>query len=246
MTVVLSRSNSLICGNHLVGQGGIQVGITLPDDFRCSLLVGRIQVREQEADGQGLRPLPHQVVQVLNQRGLVQRALHLAAGADALGDAHAQIAGGQRLNHGHAQVVAVLFEALPHLQQVAEAVGGDQADRGALAFHQRVGGHGGPVDHQVGVAQELVQRQPVGIGGVLQSGHDADGRVVGGGRGLEETWLSAFAGHDEISECTPDVYPDFVHLWPPDPFGGNCVLSSASYAMTVGFSINCTTTAPTA
>ena len=143
--------------NHLVGEGGVHVGEALPDDFRRPLLVGGIEVREQEADGQGFRPFADQVLQALHQRGLVQRAYHLTVGPYALRDAHPQVAGRQRLHHLHPQVVAVLLQPFPHLQQVAEAVGGEQANGGALALHQRIGSDGRPVNHQVRLPQELLQ-----------------------------------------------------------------------------------------
>ena len=84
--------------------------------------------------------------------------------------------------------------------------------RRALAFHQRVGRHGGPVDHQVGVAEQLVQGQVVGSGGFPQSGHDALRRVVGCGCGFEEPRLPALARDHKVGEGSAYVYPDLVHL----------------------------------
>ena len=72
MTVVLRRSKFLDLGDHLVGEGCVQVGITLADDFRRPSLMGGVEVREQEADRQRLGSLVDQVVQVLDQGSLVE------------------------------------------------------------------------------------------------------------------------------------------------------------------------------
>ena len=138
-------------GNDLVGEGGVQVRETLANDFRSLLLVGGVEVGEQETDRQRLSALPDQVLQVFDQGGLVQGPLHLAAGANSLRDANPQVARRQRLGRRHAQVVPVLLQSLPHLQQVAETIGCDEPDRSPFPFHQRVGGNSRPVDHQVRV-----------------------------------------------------------------------------------------------
>ena len=53
-------------GNDLVGEGGVQVRETLANDFRSLLLVGGVEVGEQETDRQRLGALPDQVLQVFD------------------------------------------------------------------------------------------------------------------------------------------------------------------------------------
>ena len=171
-------------------QGSVQLRETAANDLRGPLLVGRAQVREQKADGQRLGALVDEVLKAFDQGGLIQWPLDGAAGAHPLGDAHPQVAGRQGFHHLHPQVVPVFLQALAHFQQVTESVGGDETHGGALALHQSVGGHSGPVNHEVGISQELVQGQPVGRGGLLQPVHHAYGRVIGRGLRLEEPRLS--------------------------------------------------------
>ena len=122
-------------------------------------------------------------------------------------DSHPQVTGRQRLDGRHPRVVPVLFQTLPHLQQVTETIGGDDPHPCPFPFYQRVGGDGLPVDHQVRISQQLIQGQSVRGCGFLQTDHHAYRRVVRGGLRLEETRLPPFASYDEVGKGASNVYP---------------------------------------
>ena len=129
-------------GNHLMGEGSVRVGKAAAYDFRSLLLMGGVEVREQETHRQRFGPLLDQVLQVFDQCGLVQRPFHHTVGANSFRDAYPQVTGRQRLGGRHPQVVPVLFQSLAHLQQVTETVGGYEAHPCPFPFHQRVGRDG--------------------------------------------------------------------------------------------------------
>ena len=170
-----------------------------------------VKVREQEANGQGLNSFALQGVQGLVQRIFVQGDHDAAVGPDPLRHLGPQVTGHQRLHRGHAQVVAVLFQALAHLQQVSEPVGGDQPNLGPLALHQCVGGHGAAVDHHVGGRQKIFQRQIVSGGRVVEAGHQPFRGVVGRRGSLEITGRPAFLGDHKVGERATNVDADNVH-----------------------------------
>ena len=59
----------------------------------------------------------------------------------------------QRLGRRHAQVVAIVLEALAHLEHVAMALGREQPDPGTLALEQRIGRDRRAVDDPLGLAR---------------------------------------------------------------------------------------------
>ena len=108
----------------------------------------------------------------VSDRAVVERALF---------HAEAQIARHQRLvgldediEHGAVQIL----DAAAHLDGIAKALGGDHADLGAALGDQDVGAEGGAVDDLLDVAEELLQRLPVVLGGLADCGEEALGRVV--------------------------------------------------------------------
>ena len=127
---------------HVRESGANQLGDTL--------FVAGIEVGEEQTHGQGFYAFLLQRRECLRYRGLVKRRRHLAIPAHALWHAQAQVARHQRLNRGHAQVVAILFHALTHFEQVAKASGGEQANPGAFTFNEGIGGHRGAMDEQFG------------------------------------------------------------------------------------------------
>ena len=88
------------------------------------------------------------------ERGRVERDLDPAVGAHPLAHRQAQPARHELLGRRHAQIVAVVLQPLAHLDDVAMAFGGKQAEAGALAFEQRVGRDGRAVHDAVGLRQQ--------------------------------------------------------------------------------------------
>ena len=110
--------------------------------------------------------------------GLVEGGEDAAAGVGALGDLEAEVAGDDRGEAaGHA--VGVRAGAAAELEDVAEALGGDQAGAGEAALEDGVGGGGGAVDDQVDLG-EVDPRPRRGRRGRRVAW------FVGGGRGLGE------------------------------------------------------------
>ena len=70
-------------------------------------------------------------------------------------DAEAQRARHELLRRRHAQIVAIVLQALAHLDDVAMAFGGQQSDLGALVLEQGVGGHGGAMHDALGLREEF-------------------------------------------------------------------------------------------
>ena len=88
------------------------------------------------------------------ERGRVERDLDAAVGAHPLAHREPQRARYELLGRGHAEVVAIVLEPLAHLDDVAVALGGQEAKAGALAFEERVGRDRGAVDDAVGLGEE--------------------------------------------------------------------------------------------
>ena len=76
--------------------------------------------------------------------------LDAAIGPHALAHAEPPLARHQLHRRRHAQVVAIVLQALAHLDDVAMAFGGQQADLGALVLEQRVGRDRRAVDDALG------------------------------------------------------------------------------------------------
>ena len=76
----------------------------------------------------------------------IERHQHVAVAVHALGHLQAVAARHQRVGELQEQVVDVVALLGAHLQDVAEAARGDQAEAGAAALDQRVGDQGGAVD----------------------------------------------------------------------------------------------------
>ncbi len=99
-----------------------------------------------------------------------------------------------------------------HMQNVAEAAGGDHADVGTLALDHHVGGDGRAVQHHVDVAQ----RDAGDLTDFDDAVHDAD-RLIRRRRGhLVHEYLLTGVGaglfQDDVSERPSDVNADTYHF----------------------------------
>ena len=115
-------------------------------DLLDAALVGGVRVAVEEADGHGVCACLQQLSRLIPHGLLVQ--LHEDRGVviGALGDLSAQMAGRKRGRVLDVQVVDVEADLPPDLQGVAEALGGEKADHGALALDKGVGHQGSAVD----------------------------------------------------------------------------------------------------
>ena len=157
-----------------------------------------VEVREEKADGQGVDILSRERVQRACEGFFVERLFHRAIRPNALGDAKPQVARHQRLHRLHTQVVTVFLQALAHFEQVPKALGCDEADTRAFAFHQRVGGYRGAVYQHLGLGEQLFYRQVVGGGRLPEAAQHTFRRVRRGRCGLELAGRAAVLDHHEI------------------------------------------------
>jgi hypothetical protein len=87
------------------------------------------------------------------ERGLVERGLDAALGAEPLSHTETQLTGNERLRRRQAQIVAIVLQPFAHLDHVAMTLGGQQPDLGTLALDQRIGGDRRAVDDALGLGQ---------------------------------------------------------------------------------------------
>ena len=115
-------------GNYLLGKRSVDPRKPGADPLRGHPFVNRVQVREEEAHRKGLHLLFLHSVQRPVQIIKIQGRVDTPVSSDTLGDAKAEIPGHQRLKGRHSQIVPVLFQPLPHFQQVSETFRRDQSD----------------------------------------------------------------------------------------------------------------------
>jgi hypothetical protein len=137
----------------------------------------RIAVAVQVADGDRLDLLTPQFLDRIRERRIAQRLVYATIRADTLLYAEAQVARDQRLRRRDAQVIAVVLEAFPHLQDVDVAFSGQQPDPRPPAFEQSIGRDRrpmndalGPLEHRRELDAERLRKEP-------QPFHDTDGLV---------------------------------------------------------------------
>ncbi len=154
---------------HVRGERHVGVGQEAREQLPGLALVARIAVGVQVADRDRADARRAQPADRRLRRGLRERRLHGAVEAHPLG--HVEPPRARHQGHGrrHAEVVAVVLEALAHLDHVAVPRGGQHADLRALALEQRVGGHRGAVHDEPGVGQQPGRgrcraRRPAGRG----------------------------------------------------------------------------------
>jgi hypothetical protein len=183
---------------------------------------------ELRARGDGLDLLGQQRIDGAFGIGGRQRAIDMAAMVDALVDHLAQVALDQRHGLGPGEVVELGHAQGADLQHVAEALGGDQTNAGALVL-DGVGGDGGAVAYFVqaqarcGLAEELAQAFHDGPGVVVDAGGDflgMDGAVA--------------AEQDDVGERAADVDADAIgdvagHTATPPP-------AASAQGRAIGFS----------
>jgi hypothetical protein len=192
-------------GQDLVGEGDGQVGEHLLGDLAHAPLVDAVEIAVHQGDGDRLDPLVLQPGQVAADFGLVERLVHLALGVDPAADLHGVFEQGQRRGLGPDDpgCQAAGHQGAGDLHHLPKAPGGHQADAGALAFQDGVGGHRGAVQEDLDLA-----RLDLGAGADgLQADHDSLGAVVGRrGRLVAPEVARLVVEQEQVGERAPDIH----------------------------------------
>ena len=160
-------------------------------------LVGGVGVGVEEVDDEGLAAGARRVATAARTASSSRGVRMRPSGVGALGDFEAEVAGDDRGEAaGHA--VGVGPGAAAELEDVAEALGGDEAGAGEAALEDGVGGGGGAVDDEVDLGGRGAGR--------VEGGEDAEGLVLGGGRGLGQAdGAGGGVEEDEVGEGAAHV-----------------------------------------
>ena len=201
--MVLVRSNSRISGRTSderkigpIGQGRAQPGAD-------GSLVGVVEERVQETDGDRLDVVALDEVDGVVDVLVAQRFHEGALGVDALGDLQAMVARHQHRGGVLEEVVEGGARGAAQLQHVAEAPRGDEGRARALALQEGVGHHGG------GVGEEGSRRRARGRG-AAEPLPRASSTPRPKSRGVVETFTTrdpraALLGEHDIGEGAADV-----------------------------------------
>ena len=167
-----------------------------------ALLVLGVQEREQQADRDGV---DLGVAQRLDRllHALVVERLELALRPHPLAHGEAQVARHERLGPPLGEVVERRPVLARELDQVAEALGGDQRGARAAALEQRVGGDG----HAVRERGDVIR-----VDG-LERVHHTFRLIVGRARHLRRPDAHTVERH-EVRERTSHIDADADHLCP--------------------------------
>ena len=140
--------------------------------------------------------------------GWVQWRSFLAVGGDAALHRQAQMARHQHLGEGRAMVPLVLAHAAADLERIAEALGGQHPDLGALLLEDGVGGDGRAVHEQRAGAQQLRQRQVELLGGEPQHAQHAFAGIGRHRRCLEDADGAGRVAQHHVGEGAADIDAD--------------------------------------
>ena len=175
------------------------------DEIPHGPLVDRVLVGVEEADRERLHPVLDQLANFAANRVEVDRLEHDAVAAHPFGDLAPVAASGERRREGQEEVVDVVTLLRPHLEDVAKAAGGEQAEAGPVPLDDGVGDEGRPV-HDVADVHEIDRRCAQQIGHALERpdrgvfrGREALVQVQGPRRAVDQ---------DEVGERPPDVESD--------------------------------------
>ena len=155
-------------GQHFTGQRDADAGRLLGNDLRHPLLVGGVEKREQQADGDRLHALALQLARRLADFVFGQRCYLLALEVQPSGDLLGQMLWHQErrlLVRGVDKVAARRLHPALGLVGGAEASRDEQAGLGPAVFQQRIRAHRRPVREEADVvrgntaAQQLLYRR---------------------------------------------------------------------------------------
>ena len=166
-----------------------------------------IAIGVQEADGDRLDAVGDQALRHRAHFGGVERRQHVAVAVHALRHLQPMAARHQRVGEAQEQVVDVVALLGAHLEDVAEAARGDQAEPRAAALDQGVGDQRRAVHHVADVGK----REPSRLQQFGEPLERADRWVVRRGQALVQADVVALrVEQDEVGEGAADVEADAV------------------------------------
>ncbi len=190
---------------HLARQEDRHVGERRPQRPPDRPLVGVVEEREQQTDGDGVDPMPPDELDRRADVLGVELLYHAPLGVDALADFQSQVT---RHQHGRGvleEIVEARAGRAPQLEHVATAVRGDQGDPGAAPLQQRVGDHGG----RMGQPADVTGGHPVRGRRRTQAGHHALGEIPRSRRHLDHVHgAGRLVGEHDVGERAADVHAD--------------------------------------
>ena len=183
-------------------QRHLHAGMPRMDQIAERDFVGRVGIGVQQADRDRLDPVGDQRIDGRRSLRLVQRRDDLARVGHAPDHAQTAVAGGEGLGELQEQVMNVVALLGPHLEDVAEPLGRQQAQPAAAPLDDGVGDQRRAVDDLVKI-RERQALPPQQVGHARQR---TLGRVARRGQALVQMDASApFVQQNEICKRSPDI-----------------------------------------
>ena len=188
------------------------VRVLLAQESRDALLVLRILVGVQQADGDGPDSLILELARDFANRLLLEFRDDVAAGGDAFADAEAVRPADKRIGILDVQIVEVVSALVPDAQHVPEAVCRDEAGLDALTFQNCVRDDRGRTQNL-----EVLEgdRLPELLEQFRDTLHHSLGRVLWSAQDLVEVKVAVVVQEGEIREGSPGVESQFCHVSQP-------------------------------
>ena len=206
-------------GQDVRRQRDRDAGQFLGTDRGDAAFVGVVHVAVDQADGDGFHLLFGQPLEVLAQRGFVERTHDRTIGTDAFGRFDRGFQRRHRSGFGpdYPGRKSAGHKGAGNLQDMAIAFGDDQADPGDLVFQHRVGGDRGAVQEQ----RQIGRRNPCLLTELAGASDDSFGRVVRGrGHLVAHGTAGLFINHDQIGERATHINAESVaHEFAPIGIG---------------------------
>ena len=176
---------------------------TLREDGADALLVGRVRVGVQQADGDARHPLRLERGHQAMHRLFVEWHQHFAAGVQAFRHGVATLPGHERRRPVDVHVVLLETVLIRHFQRVAVAGRGDEGEGGAAPLDERVGRQRRAVQDD----GDVLGAAPAELEHLVQAGQRTGGWRRVGGEHLRGEHLAAAVEH-HVRERAADVDGD--------------------------------------
>src|SRR5262245_30537359 len=179
------------------------------------LLMDRIPPAVQIADRNGFNTLVLQARNGRSKRVAVQGNVDSAIWANSLAHTDPALARHELYWRWLTQMVAVVFEAFPHLDDVAMPLCGQKADLCALALDKRVGGNRSAVDNPLGASQHRGAVNCQGLCEAIEPFHHAHRLITWSRRnfGLRDAARSVDANEIREGAAHIDADPEHAQLF---------------------------------
>ena len=196
---------------YIGGQRDIGPGQLAFDRLTAGVLVPRVAPCVEIANRYRLDPFALQHSDRLVERSRIERDLDSAIAAHALAHPQPQPARDELLGWRQPQVVAIVLQALAHLDDVAMALGRQQPDARATTLQQGVGCDRGAVDDALGFGKQCRAASTKPLRQPVESVEHADRWVIGGRGDLFQDRPAELIDRDEIGKGAADIDADAVH-----------------------------------